>query len=147
MLDSVDITSFKNDDDSLQTSIVTLSNGIKVLWFGMQKLPSMQVVMNIIVMTLTQTDHKIIIHLEHIGNSDLNFPSLSDLHVLVATLINHKSLMQQKLLGTIFQSKRLDEKTRNMRDIFFSLYTPIRPMIFEDDTSAINQFVKNISIL
>jgi hypothetical protein len=86
--------------------------------------------------------NKMMLYAEHI--TDVEFPSVEHFKLIISILFDSKSLIERQLIGTIIQTKRLDNVTKLARDTFFALYKPKKPLAITEATEESVQFIKDM---
>jgi hypothetical protein len=117
-----------------------------VFWCGIHSLPTdveLEKIMSSCI--LAANTGRLILHFEHMGDTALETPSIDVMKNVVGTLIQTKDLIRKNLIGSIFQAQVLDDKTKVMRDIFLSIYKPMKPLCFSDSKANIENFAKELS--
>ena len=123
-------------------------NGTKmtVFWCGLHRLPTDAELEKIMASCmLALSTRRLILHFEHIGDTDLEIPTFGMIKIIVGTLVQNKDLLRKSLIGSIFQAQVLDDKTKMMRDLFLSIYKPMRPLCWTDCKSNIENIVEQLS--
>ena len=92
-------------------------------------------------LTLKKSENPIILHFEDVSERKLETPALPMIQHIISVLVTEKQTIKNCIKCSIFQAKTLDNVTKTIRDLFLSLYIPIRPLIVTDDTGAIENFV------
>ena len=98
-------------------------------------------IISICLLTLKKSERPIILHFEDVSERKLETPALPMIQHIISVLLTEKQTIKNCIKCSIFQAKKLDNVTKTIRDLFLSLYTPIRPLIVTDDTGAIENFV------
>ena len=119
----------------------------QVFWCGISILPTereLNDIISICLFTLKQSQTSMILHLEDVSEHKLETPALPMIQNIISVLVAEKQTVKNCIKCSIFQAKKLDNVTKTFRDLFLSLYSPIRPLVVTDDTSAIETFVDTI---
>ena len=119
----------------------------QVLWCGISILPTegeLNDIISICLLTLNKSENPIILHFEDVSERKLETPALPMIQHIISVLVTEKQTIKNCIKCSIFQAKKLDNVTKTIRDLFLSLYIPIRPLIVTDDTGAIENFVGTI---
>lgn len=139
------ITSQVQTVDLAALSICYHNHSTNVFWIGIRLLPSDEEVDLIIASLVTAlSTSRLILHFEHVSHHPLDNPSFEMMKKFVSTLINYKKLLSENLIGTIFQARILDHNTKVMRDLFLSLYKPLKPLLFTDNSQEVECFVNKL---
>lgn len=118
-----------------------------VFWVGIHRLPTDEELKNVMsACMLALTTDRLVLHFEHVSDTQLEIPTFDMIKNIVSTLMQNKDLFRKNLIGTIFESQVLDDKTKTMRDLFRSIYKPIRPFNLTDCKSDIENFAEQLSV-
>jgi hypothetical protein len=120
---------------------------VKVLWCGISILPTEKEwndILAICLHTVKQCKTSMILHFEDVSDQDLDTPTLAMLKKFISILVAEQQTVRNLVECGIFQTKKLDNLTKKMKDLFLSLYKPITPLIVTHDTNAIETFVDTI---
>ena len=148
LLQLENITTFECVTDAVETAILTVRYDIAmtVFWCGIHRLPTdveLEKIMSSCILALNTG--RLILHFEHVGDPALEVPSLDMIKNIVGTLLRTKDLLRKNLIGSIFETQVLDDKTKIMRDLFLSIYKPIKPLCLTDSKENIENFAKELS--
>ena len=148
LLQLENITPFECDTDAVETAILTVRYDVAmtVFWCGIHRLPTdveLEKIMSSCILALNTS--RLILHFEHVGDTALEVPSLDMIKNVVGTLLQTKDLLRKNLIGSIFEAQVLDDKTKVMRDLFLSIYKPIKPLCLTDSKATIEDFAKELS--
>ena len=81
-------------------------------------------------------DARAALHIQHVESDRLDAPDLGLLMRIVATLFQHRDVIEQTVCATCVQAKELDEPAKIARDLFLSLYNPANFKIVVGDAKA-----------
>ena len=83
----------------------------------------------------------VVLHVEHISApGEVAPPDMPSILLIVSTLMEHREVIQSRLLGTCVQATHLDDGARVARDLFLSLYQPERPLSVVDAAEEAERF-------
>lgn len=118
-----------------------------VFWVGLKRLPTdveLDKIIGACMLAFEKTNERLILHFEHIDEHALEIPSFDMIKKIVGVLMAKRERLREKLLGSIFEARFLDEKTKVMRDLFLSLYKPVSPLMITDDKAEIEHFAEQL---
>ena len=148
LLQLENITPFECHTDAVETAILAVRYDVAmtVFWCGIYRLPTeaeLEKLMSSCILALNTG--RLILHFEHVGDTELEMPSLDMIKNVVGTLLHSKDVIRKNLIGSIFQAQVLDDKTKMMRDVFLSIYKPIKALCLTDSQENIENFAKELS--
>ena len=141
------------DMQSAELAIVSVRYGKRpliVLWLGIKQLPSgpeLQTILSACFFSLAASPGaaRFILHIERVGEEAMDPPTFDTLRGIASALLANREKLRTHVYGSILQITNLDEKSKMLRDLFLSTYTPGRPMRFTDDPAEVEEFVRQIA--
>lgn len=138
------------ETDAFETAVLTVRYSgaeMTVFWCGFYRTPTDAELEKMMVSCiLALSTHRLILHIEHVGDKCLEIVTIDMIKNVVGTLLQNKDLLRKSLVGSIFEAQTLTDKTKVMCDLFLSIYKPMRPLCVTDCKSNIEDFVQQLSM-
>lgn len=85
-----------------------------------------------------------VMHIEHVDSDSLDPPDLPCMMQIVGQLLQHKDLVEKKLLGTCVQAKTVDDAARVAADLFQSMWQT-DALLVVDTQEATDKFLRKMT--
>lgn len=85
-----------------------------------------------------------VLHIQHVDSNALDPPDLPCMMQIVGQLLQHKDIVEEKVLGTCVQAKTVDDAARVAADLFQSMWQT-DALVVVDTQEATDKFLRKMT--
>ena len=134
--------------DEVSMEIRPVDSQRDIIWIGIRVTPNVQLVSKlstILEAWARNTDSKFIFWANHLKDSaELKIPDIPTMIHIIGRLMDHKDLLETRLLGTCVETRNMNDACSFARDQFLALYKPIKPFTIVEGEEKALAFLKTI---